>query len=491
MITDKEKIQLERDFISLLLKHKDLIADWIESGPDIGFFDSNLHMLLYAIVFAFNNNSLLTLRAFRVYLSDKIADKLEIIAHEKEYNLANMSYVKRDDFYIIKAKITEAYISRSSIDAIEKFRQDVNNSGSLFAIKKLNNTISELVTNSDIKKPVIYQSLDDYMPEFVELLESRKDENSNTIIRCGIKEIDSAMVGGFAPGTLTLFCSDVGGFKSTMMLNIGLNIWAKGHNVLFVPLEMPRDKMTEKLVSRETGISFEKFECTYKMTEDDWKKITAFEKDRKKWSHKFYIMDAPERTQVSLIRREIEKHVDIFKPVVVIVDYIANLVPEGRYVNERNDLQIGEMLKDLRHMGRRNSITDNGFAVISAAQIGREGLRRLRKLGAGKSSFYSEDLRGSHEYSMIADYIFGQMEDVNNPSSNLIMLAIKCRYGSKSFGGKSKAVLDIKPDISLIQSKDDAWLASEKQQSNVLEKVNADDSQWEGLDFDSSTDLGF
>ena len=44
---------------------------------------------------------------------------------------------------------------------------------------------------------------------------------------------------GLEQGTLTLFCADVGCFKSSMMLNIGMNVWHQGHDVLFVPTYTP------------------------------------------------------------------------------------------------------------------------------------------------------------------------------------------------------------------------------------------------------------
>ncbi len=156
-------------------------------------------------------------------------------------------------------------------------------------------------------------------------------------------------------------------------------------------------------------------------------------------------MEAPERIPVSYLRREVEKHIERFKPDVVIVDYIANLVPERGSNPNRNDLQIGDMLKDLRQMGRPGGmgIHKEGFAVISGAQINREGLKRYRKSGSVKGSFFSEDIHGSHQYSADADNIFGQMKDMNN-SDRLHMFVIKTRYGRGIFpNGSTKTSLEV------------------------------------------------
>ncbi len=474
--TDQQRTEIEREFISLLINHRDLVDQWISNGPNINSFEDIHQLLLHAVVFADSNNSLLTLKGLRNYLKDKVS-KIELLIHEKEFNLSNALSVKRDDFYTLRTKITENHILKLSIGHVEAFKSNLKSKGPIFAAKKLGDSLSELSINLSTKKTVVYQSLMDYMPKFIDILKDRKENPDTKIIRCYIKEIDDVMVTGFAPGTLTLFCGDVGSYKSAVMLNIGINIWLQSkQNVLFVPLEMPVDKVSARLVSRETKIPFNKLEQAVELTDKEWDTIKSFHKDRENLPNKFYLLDAPERVPVSLIRREVEKHVDIFQPSVVIVDYIANLIPDTRYEKSRNDLQIGEMLKDLRHMGRPGSITKDGFAVVSAAQIGREGLKRARKLGSEKAMFYSEDLRGSHEYSADADYIFGQMEDPTQPDSNLFLFVIKTRYGSKTFeGGKKKIVLDIKPEISLIQSKNDAWIKDGETTEEILAKIDGHD----------------
>jgi replicative DNA helicase len=273
-----------------------------------------------------------------------------------------------------------------------------------------------------------------------------------------------------------------------MMLNAGINIWKLSKkNVLFVPLEMPRDKLYQKLLSRESGIPFDRIERPNKLEEKEWDVLRATSKEWNDWDHKFYIMDVPERVPVSLIKRSIEKNISIFKPDVVIVDYIANLVAEKKAESTRDDLKIGEMLKDLRHMGRKNSIHPTGFAIISGAQIGREALKRIRK-STNKAMFYSEDLRGSHEYSADADNIYAQMPDPQQPDKKLYVYVIKARYGRKTFlNGSSKAVLDVKPETSLIKSIDDSFFHNH--QKDILAKIDDNILNFEDMLNDSSEEV--
>ena len=275
--------------------------------------------------------------------------------------------------------------------------------------------------------------------------------------------------------------------NSAMMLNVAVDIWkTRGKKVLIVPLEMPRDKWVQRMVSRETKIPFEKIEHPHQLQKEEWDKIQKNCDDIADYDQ-FYIMETAERIPVSFLRKEIEAHIDIFKPDVIVVDYIANLIPEAGSNNARNDLQIGEMLKDLRQMGKpKMGIHENGFAVISGAQIGREGLKRFRKTGAIKGSFHSEDLRGSQEYSADADNIFGQMKDPNN-NGRLHCYVIKTRYGTGIFpNGSTKTSLEVQGAIGLIEGDNKDWI-TEVSQENILEKI--DDPI---ADFDSSElDLPF
>jgi hypothetical protein len=279
------------------------------------------------------------------------------------------------------------------------------------------------------------------------------------------------MVVGFAPGTLTLFCGDIGGYKSVMMANVAINIWKSGRNVLVVPLEMPREKWFQRMVSREVEIPFDRLEHPSLLSKEEWEKIDGFSKDWDKLKS-FYIMEAPERITVSYLKNEIEKHIEIFKPDLVVVDYIANLSPEKSQSNERPDLQIGEMLKSLRQMGRPEmGITDKGFGIVSGAQLGREALKRIRKSAISKGGFYSEDLRGSHEYSADADSIFAQMIDVNDPEL-LHFFKVKTRYGRGVFSsGSVRTTLRVRGDIGLICAENNDWVDASSQ-ANILSKVD-------------------
>jgi replicative DNA helicase len=259
-----------------------------------------------------------------------------------------------------------------------------------------------------------------------------------------MSEIDECMVVGFKPGTLTLTVADVGGGKSTMMLNIAFNLFKKNHNVMFLPLEMPFEEIFKKFLSRETLIDFNKLANPALLTDQDWEILKSHGDIIKKFNQKFIWADVKSRPTVSEIKRAIERKLKYFKPAVVVIDYIANIKPDA---GSDNWLAIGDILKELRAMGK-----EHDFAILSAAQLTRDGIKKLKNDKDMSKTPGSEDLRGSHEYSADSDNIFAQMPSLDEPNRKMLLYCIKARYGKKTFGDKNYAILDYYPEFSKIES---------------------------------------
>jgi len=162
-------------------------------------------------------------------------------------------------------------------------------------------------------------------------------------------------------------------------------------------------------------------------------------------------MEQPGKTTVSSIQRQIERNIEKFQPRLVVIDYVANLAPD-RQRSERNDLEIGDMLKAMRQMGKTMN-----FAVVSAAQLGRDALKRIRKAGASKdkAAINSEDIRGSHEYAADADNIYAMLKHIPQPNHYLELFCVKSRNGPTIFKNeKMKALLRVFPEYGLITSQE-------------------------------------
>lgn len=73
------------------------------------------------------------------------------------------------------------------------------------------------------------------------------------LIPCGIKVLDEKLGGGFARKELTLFSANSGVGKSVLMSNIGDNYAAMGYRVVYISLELSKEKIYSRLASIATG----------------------------------------------------------------------------------------------------------------------------------------------------------------------------------------------------------------------------------------------
>jgi len=450
---DKDRLQNERELIYQLLHDKDAIDKFYDFGLTKEHFSEENHNIVAFLLKAYNcDNVLLTRKSFKEQLKKYKVPK-ERIAQELAFNSCYSTKSSPDDFPFLANKIIENNVKTLTGEAIVHFKKNKSLEGYIPAIKKLVDDFSEILDGSVVSKEKSYYDdirvLSKERIQYIEDVRAGKIKEEPLILS-GIREMDYTMVNGFEKGTLTLICADVGHFKSAMMLNIGLNVWKGGNNVLFVPLEMTKEQMWRRACSRESRVRSELITRNIKdLTDEQMEKIKKMDSAWDSYPSKFFIMEDPGNTTVLKIQQRIEKNIEIFKPRLVVIDYVANLEShKERY--GRNDLEIGDMLKFMRQIGK-----DKGFAVLSAAQLGRTALTRIRKTGANrdKASINSEDIRGSHEYSADADNIFAQLKSTSQPNELLDIFCVKSRHGPTSFeNGNTRATLEILPEFGLITS---------------------------------------
>jgi replicative DNA helicase len=234
------------------------------------------------------------------------------------------------------------------------------------------------------------------------------------------------------------------------MLNVALNIWKKGENVLYVPLEMPAEEIRQKAVSRETEIPFNLIEHADKLNDTQIKMIAEKLDEWTGPAHRFQILDMNGRSKLSQVRREIEKKIMAgFQPRVVVIDYADNLTPDKRQT--RSDLEMNDILEDMRQMGKQL-----GFAVITAAQLARDGLKRVREQKDGKQQLGSTDIRGGQVMMANSDTVYAQLRNPAQPADQLLFFCLKARHGKNIFkSGQDRTILSVKADIGLIESAND------------------------------------
>ncbi|KKK60458.1 hypothetical protein LCGC14_3024160, partial [marine sediment metagenome] len=139
--------------------------------------------------------------------------------------------------------------------------------------------------------------------------------------------------------------------NTNMMLNVALNIFQKGHNVLFLPLEMDWQDFVTRMISNVSGVTYQSLLNPKQMTAEDFKKV----KEARTWisqSNKFALLDVDEQISISVLRRELERRANYFAPKVVVVDYLGLLKTQSNF-GQRHDLALGELTKSLKFLGKK------------------------------------------------------------------------------------------------------------------------------------------
>ncbi len=457
-MTNDEKLKLEEQILHVLLKHRESVRLFADSPVKATHFDKLHRPLIDAIIDADARNATLTRLTFRDFVNTLGFSPNEVSVQEGVYNriFSTIVGVKVDDLAMLLRRKRIQYIDTNNVIHLERFRKDRQTdvvAATEGLIENMKATLDEVEQN----RLVTFEIIRD--PAFrgqwrKELLQ--KMETDIPTIKCGIPEIDEPMGTGFDQETLTVIVADVGSFKSTLMLNIALGVWNVNKcDILYVPLEMPKFRVYDKMVSCQTMVPVN-FLSRPKgfLKPEHIQRIDAFEQRMDGNKGNFGILDVGERTTVSAIRRQIEKHLNYHQPKLVVIDYIANLKGEiNRY--GRNDLEIGDMLKDLLKMSKKGVVTAEGFGVLTGAQLARKALERLRtERDPDKQGMASEDIQGSHQYSADATSIFGLFKDGPQPRKKLHIFNIKQRYGNPYYekSQQNRAVLDVAPEYSLIRS---------------------------------------
>lgn len=85
-------------------------------------------------------------------------------------------------------------------------------------------------------------------------------------------DLDDCLNGGLRPGTVTVVGARPGQGKSLWGANLAVHTAQDGKGALFVSLEMPREELTDRIVSRMARVTYGRL-LTGKLTDDDWSRV--------------------------------------------------------------------------------------------------------------------------------------------------------------------------------------------------------------------------
>lgn len=277
-----------------------------------------------------------------------------------------------------------------------------------YGIEKATQVITCLITEQSLTK-LEREELKDFeqvtvaytLNGFMERVEKRRKKGA---IKTGFESFDGLLDGGLYTGLYTLGAvSSLG--KTTFFLQIADNIAKSGHEVLIISLEMARDELIAKSLSRiSRQKSIDKYNslCYAKTTRDvlQGRFNNKYESDIIEQAIKEYfevgqkirIIEAVGDFSVTGIRKEVEKYEKKGKELpVVVIDYLQILAPYNVKMTDKQNVDAN--IRELKRISR-----DFDIPVLGISSFNRDNYNNPVGMASFKES-------GAIEYS--SDVLIG------------------------------------------------------------------------------------
>lgn len=260
-----------------------------------------------------------------------------------------------------------------------------------------------------------------YLREFVNVL---NDKINTPSIETGFKSLDEELDGGLYEGLYVIGAiSSLG--KTTFCLQIADNIAKRGQDVLIFSLEMAKNELIAKSLSRLTaeltitkhlpitmakslrGITKAKLYENYTVEEKNLIKeaIQKYEE----YGERMYISEGIGNIGVKAIRERVEQHIHFMgNAPVVIVDYLQILAPHNERATDKQNtdksvLELKRISRDYKipvlgisSFNRENykvGVSMQAFKESGAIEYSSDVLIGLQLLGAGSNGFNADEER--------------------------------------------------------------------------------------------------
>lgn len=213
----------------------------------------------------------------------------------------------------------------------------------------------------------------------LERISQAMETQTSSGLPTGLIEIDSRW-GGLYDGELTILAARPSVGKSALGLSIALNLAERGKSVFFVSLEMTREQIGYRILSRQTGISCDRQRMGSVISVAERSRLENARDQVRTWPLRVWCSSG---VTVSEIESRARLHATKMGLDCIIIDYMGSgkIKPVRRH-QTTND-QISEVIGDIANMTKRI-----GKPVLTLCQLNRAGegnepgLQNLRDSGA-------------------------------------------------------------------------------------------------------------
>lgn len=334
----------------------------------------------------------------------------------------------------------KAYIFNTNIDKYNVYLDDGNtiknkdiNEWLLSSKEKLKNNVTSLndmlLNGLEQKAIKIYQQENvlNYLNVFNEMI---KDNENNKPLSTGIKSLDEALEGGFYKKNLVILGAISSLGKTTLALQIADNVARGGKDVLIFSLEMSKEELIAKSLSRNsylkaynrhyTALALTTREILKGIgTNDDIPNNSqrqeiykeAYEDYKDNIASNIYITECNDNIDINIatINEKIKNHIAITnnKPLVVI-DYLQIIQNQDKGLTDKQ--VIDRIVTSLKRIARDNDITIFLISAFNRANYTKEA--NLSSFRDSSTIEYTSDVLLSLQLSKL-DGITDDNKDIN------------------------------------------------------------------------------
>lgn len=232
-------------------------------------------------------------------------------------------------------------------------------------------------------------------------------------------------VGGFHRNTISIFMGQAGVGKSLILCNEAAYSLRAGRKVLYVTLELSQEMISHRILANISDMKYDDIdididnEMMLKSHCDDIRgKITNF---KTKEGGSVLVKYIPSGSKPSTVDRLIDevKNRHNYDVDLVLVDYIAEMKPDGSNNAVNRYESIGNITRQLRNIANKY-----GVALVSASQINRDGY--------DSKDVSMKNTSESAVLNHVADLLISATQDSILRTNNLLChKIIKNRFGPK------------------------------------------------------------
>ena len=256
-----------------------------------------------------------------------------------------------------------------------------------------------------------------------------KDQEQNKPISTGIEQLDQALEGGFYRKNLVILGAISSLGKTTLALQIGDNIARQGNDVLIFSLEMSKEELIAKSLSRLSYLkAYDKHYVAYALTtreilrgvpfndgqyneqrQEIYKE--AYEDYKDNIASNIYITECNDSIDINIetINRKIKDHIAITgrKPLVII-DYLQIIQNQEKGLTDKQ--VIDKIVTSLKRMARDNDITILLISAFNRASYNQES--NLASFRDSSTIEYTSDVLISLQHEKL-DGVTDEKQKVN------------------------------------------------------------------------------